>query len=161
MAELASDMGEPVETVGAELAALQRAGLVKVASRRGPNGRVEETYSAPDMAEVNTADWERMDLAQRQRISAQILQVIDANINLAIEAGTFDARADRHLSHFPLRLDEQGWKDLGAILDTAFDGVREVRAQSNARQLEAGDGGIEARLILSLFELPTNGDSQD
>jgi AcrR family transcriptional regulator len=160
VAELASHLDEPVEAVGAELAALQHAGLVEVAGRRGPDGQLEKTYSAPNMLEINTADWERMDPARRQKISAQILQVIDANLNLAIEAGTFDARADRHLSHFPLRLDEQGWKDLGAVLDTTFDAVREVEAQSRARQEEAGDGGIEARVVLSLFELPSNGDSR-
>jgi AcrR family transcriptional regulator len=161
LAELATHLDEPLETVSAELAALEHAGLIELSTEPGPDGQSKEVYSAPDMAEISTPEWERLDPDQRQRISAQILQVINTNTNLALEAGTFDARTDRHLSQFSLRLDEQGWKDLGAILDTAFDAVKETRAQSRARRQETGDGDIEACVVLSLFELPSDGDSRD
>jgi AcrR family transcriptional regulator len=159
--ELASYLGEPPEIIAAELARLRRAGAVDVFSQPGPEGRVEENFSSPNMGEISTTDWERLEPDQRSRISARILQLIGANTDLAIETGTFDARTDRHLSHFALRLDEQGWAEAEAHLDAAFNAVREVEARSHARQLEAGDGGIEARVALALFEVPADRSSEE
>jgi AcrR family transcriptional regulator len=155
LADLATYLGEAPETVAVDLAALQRGGMIEVSTATGPDGRIEELYSAPHMVEILPADWERVEFAERQEISAQIQKVIDANMNLALEAGTFDARSDRHLSHSPVRLDEQGWKEIAAVLYTAFGAVKKASDESSARQLEAGDGGIEARVVLSLFEMPS------
>lgn len=158
--ELAKAVGTPVEQVRAELAELRDAGLVQAISQAGPGGRVEELFSSPDMTEMRTTEWEAKPLAERERISAKVTEMVEANIALAIEAGTFDARTDRQLSHFHFRLDEQGWSELAEAMDISYDTVKEIGARSQARQEKEGDGGIEARVVLALFEMPDGDDPQ-
>lgn len=59
---------------------------------------------------------------------------------LAVESGTIDDRADRHLSRFPLSLDEQGYTDLIDEYRQVFDRTLEIKAESEERLAAAECG---------------------
>ena len=57
----------------------------------------------------------------------------------AIYQGTFDKRADRHLSWVGLELDDQGWEELRDLQAETLERVQGIKAGMIARQHERGD----------------------
>ena len=57
----------------------------------------------------------------------------------AIYQGTFDKRADRHLSWVPLELDEQGWQELRDLQAETLERAQGIKAAAIAPKHERGD----------------------
>jgi hypothetical protein len=80
--------------------------------------------------------------------------VIWEDIAQAIDAGTFQARADLHLSRTPLVVDEQGWGELGDALTGLLREADRIAAGSAERLARSADAGITTRLVVIHFESP-------
>jgi hypothetical protein len=72
-----------------------------------------------------------------------------------VEAGTFDARVDRHLSYVSLNLDAPAWKQASTLLDATLERLSELELESETRQ--AGER-IRATFGLLGFESPGEAD---
>jgi len=72
----------------------------------------------------------------------------------ALEAGTFNSREDRHFSRTPLILDEQGWKDVAALLAETLDRVLEIQVENSSRLAKSDENGIVAKVDILHFESP-------
>jgi AcrR family transcriptional regulator len=82
--------------------------------------------------------------------SAQPVAVVEPPVAAAGDG----FRADRHLVEIPLAVDEEGWGEIGGVLDAALGDCREIQKRSEKR-LEGGAAeAISARAVLSLFEAP-------
>lgn len=110
----------------------------------------------PAWARVGTEDAGASSQAERESLSAEIGQVVKAEIEEAVKEGTFDAREDRFLVRFPVWLDEQGWAELSRHLDASLDETLEIQRRAGERLREAGDpdGGSFGRVLLVSFEVP-------
>jgi hypothetical protein len=95
-----------------------------------------------------------MTLAERRATSKPITQLLTAEIEQAIELGTFDARVDRHLSRVPLVVDEQGWRDLLTLHYEAFQASIAIQAESAERLERSRRRGIFGSSVQALFEVP-------
>jgi hypothetical protein len=73
-----------------------------------------------------------------------------------LEAGTVDARPERHLSWSFLLLDQEGWEKVMAALDDLFESLREEQAAAEKRAVESGEQRIRATVALAGFESPKN-----
>ena len=73
----------------------------------------------------------------------------------AIKSGTFESRADRHLTRSPLVLDEQGWKELNERLRKALSDAETIAAQSAKRLKKSEEEEIPTRLVMMHFEAPS------
>jgi hypothetical protein len=71
-----------------------------------------------------------------------------------MEAGTIDARDDRHLSWMPLRLDEQGWINVLKRIDDTFRWLFEEQEEANERMAKSGEKPIPMTVALAAFESP-------
>src|ERR671914_1573923 len=91
--------------------------LVDTAQRRGA---IEHYYRAVVRPFFSDRDWKRLPRSGRQAISGTALKVIWEDVSAAINGGTFDSRAERHLTHSPMDLDEQGWAEMVELLETTF-----------------------------------------
>jgi DNA-binding transcriptional ArsR family regulator len=126
--------------------------LVRTAQRRGA---VEHYYRAVKRPFFSDRDWKRLPRSGRQAIADVGLQLVWEDVSAAIEADTFEARPDRHLTHRPLLLDEQGWGELRDLLNGALADAERVAKRSAGRMARSNEEGIPTRLVLMHFELPS------
>jgi hypothetical protein len=64
-----------------------------------------------------TREYEALAPAVRQNLAATALREAIEAIGASVDAGTFDARADSHLSWDAMRLDDLGWIKLTELLN--------------------------------------------
>ena len=144
--QMAEELGEPLGNVSYHVKALLELQCIELVSTTPRRGAVEHFYRAIERPYFSERDWNRLPRSLRRAISDVGLQLIWDDVADAIDGGTFEARTDRHLSRYPLVLDERGWEELGELLTGLFeqtvrDRVRERRApggeRGGRRQLEA------------------------
>jgi DNA-binding transcriptional ArsR family regulator len=111
--------------------------LVETIPRRGTN---EHIYRSKMLALHNDEDFEVLDLERRRQISRSTLQMLVARAEGAIAQGTFDKRADRHLSWVPFpELDEQGWEELRDLQAESLERAQAIKAGAIARKYGRGE----------------------
>lgn len=99
--------------------------------RRG--GGVERIYRSTRRAYFDTPTWEALPFIVRSEISTYFLDTFFERVNSAIQAGTFDADVDRHLSWRPVRVDRKGWLEIGVALDEVLAWLPELETESVER----------------------------
>jgi DNA-binding transcriptional ArsR family regulator len=153
--ELAAELGSPVGNVSYHVRELEQVGLIELVDEKKRRGAIEHFYRAIARPLLSAEEWERLSLDDRQGFSTWIIQLLLVDASQALAAGTFDARDDRHLSHTPLLVDEEGWGELVEIKANALRAVLEVQAASAARLKAADDEeGIPIIAAMTLFEMP-------
>jgi DNA-binding transcriptional ArsR family regulator len=153
--ELAEMTGEPLPNVSYHVRALvdlECIELVRTAQRRGA---IEHYYRAVRRPFFTDAEWKRLPRSGRQAVADVGLQLIWEDVSAAIEAGTFEARADRHLSRSPLVVDERGWGELRDALNDLLTDVERIGKRSAERMRKSGEEGIATQLVVMHFEQPS------
>jgi hypothetical protein len=151
--ELAHEFEEPLGNVAYHTRVLVDLGcleLVRTAHRRGA---VEHYYRAVMRPFFSDQGWAQLPASARQSISDAVLQRAWSDAAGALEAGTFDARDDRHLSRTHLVLDEQGWGEVTALMAELLERALQVQAESAARLQQSDEESAEvlSSLILMHF----------
>lgn len=126
--------------------------LGEAGSREG-----EPAFVGPDRPDEllwGGAGAQRMSEEERENLAGSIWQGIERDVGRAREAGTFEGRFDRHLVRVPLRVDEEGWRELTTLHGSTLRTTIEIQARSARRLRDAGERGIEARTVQLVFEMP-------
>jgi DNA-binding transcriptional ArsR family regulator len=126
--------------------------LVRTAPRRGA---IEHYYRAVKRPFFSDRDWKRLPRSGRQAIADVGLQLIWEDVSKAIEAETFEARPDRHLSRSPLVVDEQGWGELRDALAEVLEEAEQIAKRSSERIAKSADKRVTTQLVIMHFELPS------
>ena len=149
--QLAPRLGSTLGRVGYHVRVLRDAGLIELVETRRRRGATEHIYTAAPLPVFSDAAWERAGAAVRRRATAALLQQVGDYVAGSAERGGFD-RTDANLSRLPLRLDEQGRRELTAA------GLRWL-AEAGAvqeRALERADGDDDRLedigVVLLIFE---------
>jgi hypothetical protein len=88
----------------------------------------------------------------RQNFAATALREAVEAVGGAVDAGTFDARADSHLSWDSMLVDNLGWVKLTELLNRT---LKEAIAIGDECELRVPPGeGFIASFLLSCFESP-------
>jgi AcrR family transcriptional regulator len=145
--DLTTEMGRGRDEVGAAVENLHRAGLI-AARDEGD----EVIYRALTRT-VQDEEWAAMTDGERHNMSRSIVHVITAELDLALDSGTFDARLDRFLSRVPMLLDKHGWAELMEAHRRAFHESLRIQREATKRLRTAGPA-IEGTSVQTLFELP-------
>lgn len=156
-AATASELEEATLLSAAQVAdQIRRLVAYGVISPLPPQAGDTEPRYATTWARLSTEDAARMTRAEREAVSLEVGQVIKAEVEDAVRAGTFDAREDRSLVRLPLWLDDQGWQELSKHLDGSFDDVVEIQRRASKRLLAGSDPatGSYGRLLFATFEVP-------
>ena len=125
--EIAEMIDERLPNVSYHVRALLDLGCIELVDTAQRRGAIEHYYRALVRPFFSDRDWKRLPKSGRQSISDSALQIIWEDVSDAIKAGTFEARSDRHLSHSPMTLDSEGWRQLAKLLAEALRGGREDR----------------------------------
>jgi len=127
-----------------------------IEERRGGRlrGGVEKIYKSTCRAYFDTPTWSLLPRVVRDEISLFILESYFSHIVAAVNAGTFDADTDRHLSWKPILLDSDAWKAVGKALDDLLEWVPLLEAESIARVKGDLDLLIPTIVGLTMFRIP-------
>jgi DNA-binding transcriptional ArsR family regulator len=153
--EIADTIDERLPNVSYHVRALLELGTIELVDTAQRRGAIEHYYRAIVRPFFSDRDWKRLPRSGRQAISDSILQIVWDDVSESIKAGTFEARADRNLTHSRMVLDEQGWEEMTKLLNGVFGEVEKIEAGSRSRLKKAGNGaGIPTTFAQMHFESP-------
>ena len=133
--------------------------LVKVDERTGGRrrGATEHFFRATGPATFDTHLSTSIPSSARSGLSWTTLGQLFEKATEAMEAGTLDARLDRHLSCSLLLLDELGWQQVITALDSHFEGLLKAQEAAKARLARSGEKPMLATFVVAGFESPMTG----
>lgn len=153
-----------VEEVGGELTQIARCfrqlaewDFVEVVEERPGRRRgaaIEHVYRGIQRAHFDTATWKSVSRSERDTWSRTAVSAYFARIAEAVEAGTFDAEIDRHVSWDGLALDRPAWEELGRRLDEVLESLPELAVEADRRLQGSDDERIPTVVGLSAFRSP-------
>ena len=150
--ELSAEQGEAVGYVAYHVRVLHELGLIELVETRQVRGATEHFYRGAVQPYLGDDFWGQLPEDARSGISVAGLDVLNQAIKEAFEAGTFDARTDRHLSNVTLELDEAGWREAVELVNSCLEGLMRIGAECEAR--ESGTT-LRATFGLMGFESPS------
>lgn len=152
--EFARHRGEPVSNLTYHFNTLEELGCIELARTQPRRGSVEHIYRRIKRVIFTDRDWLVMPDEARQIVASSILRDLIGRMTQALQAGTFTAREDVHITWRPVTLDEQGWKEVTKILKEAFDAVSTAEVDAIERMRESEETGLEATVAMAGFESP-------
>ncbi len=153
-AEFARERDEPIPNVSYHFRVLQKLGCIEVVGTKPARGSVEHFYRRTGSVVFDDDYWLQIPDDARRVVASTILNDLVGRMTEAIQAGTFTARQDVHITWRPARLDEKGWTEVTQILGSAFDEVGEAEVRAAKRLAESNDEGLIATVALTGFESP-------
>jgi DNA-binding transcriptional ArsR family regulator len=152
--EISEMIDERLPNVSYHVRALLELGCVELVSTAQRRGAIEHYYRAVVRPFFTDRDWKKLPQSGRQTVSDVALQMIWEDVSSAIRGGTFEARPDRHLSRSALELDEEGWKELSALLGSALEESEKIEKRSAERLKRNDRKAVPVRVVMMHFESP-------
>jgi DNA-binding transcriptional ArsR family regulator len=133
--------------------------LKKVDEKSGGErrGATEHFYRATGPAIFDTRTWTDVPTSVKATYSWRTFEHLCEQVRSAMGAGTFDANPERHLSWSHLLLDQLGWEQVVAAVDSLFESLFEMTSAAERRINESGEEPIQATVALAVFESPKGG----
>ena len=135
---VAEKLDEGLTGVAYHTRALNGLGALELVDTARRRGAVEHFYKATPRAFVGDPDWRKVPPSLLSGVSAATLQTFLDKAITALEAGTLDGRADTVFRWMPLSLDEEGWKEVVAIMEEATKLMLAAHLRSQDRLAESG-----------------------
>jgi hypothetical protein len=136
---------------------LAKWGYIEVAQER-PGRRsgaaIEHVYRAIQMAHFDTSAWEDIPQGERNAASRSVLSAFQHRVRAAVEAGTFDLDANRHLSWDTVALDRRSWVQLGERLDAILSSLVDHELGAAERLAAEGEDPLPIIVGLAAFRSP-------
>lgn len=153
--ELAKELDEGLSQVSYHVKVLRDYECIQLVKTEPRRGAVEHYYRATSRPFVSDRGWAKIPATVRAGLSAELMGLIQGDAVRALEAGTFEARDDVHMTRTLMLLDERGWGDLMNALTRTLGQVSKIQKESSARLQKSGSEGISASVSLLGFELPS------
>jgi hypothetical protein len=118
--------------------ALDKLGALELVDTARRRGAIEHFYKATPRAFVGDPSWRKVPPSLLGGVSAATLQTFLDKAIAALEAGTLDGRTDTVFRWMPLSLDEDGWKEIVAIMEEATKLMLAAHLRSQDRLNESG-----------------------
>jgi DNA-binding transcriptional ArsR family regulator len=132
---------------------LARANLIELIEERVVGNRTEHIYRTLQRQHFNIEEWMAIDPLYRDPIITAILKQISEDTGRAVLEGKFSLIPDSHLSRSPLEVDEKGWAEVLAALDTALGTILEAHAKSAERAQQSGEEKLPIRVVMMQFPI--------
>jgi DNA-binding transcriptional regulator YhcF (GntR family) len=152
--ELAKEIGVDVNYINYHFEKLEEIEFIELIRTEPRRGFEEHFYRAKETFFLDEGEVEKLPQSLSVGMSTYWLKSILADAMKALEAGTFDARSDRHLSWTPLVVDEQGWGETSAVLRGALGEVLAIHRESAQRMAKSREQPIAVTVGIVGFETP-------
>ena len=154
--ELSRELDESLSNVSYHFKDLHQEGCIELVDTQPRRGAVEHFYKAKVPPLHDDKSWAKLTKETRSEITGVTLRGILGEAVMALNAGTFDARKDRHLSWLPLELDEQGWRELMEHQAEWLEVVERIKAEAGERLASDGKSGRHRAIAAMMgFEAPS------
>lgn len=132
---------------------LDRLGALELVDTGRVRGAIEHFYKATPRAFVGDPRWRQVPPSLLGGISAATLRTFLDKAVAALEAGTLDGRPDTVFRWMPLCLDEEGWREVVAIMEEATKLMLAAHLRSQDRLNEKdGENGVSVVVGQATFE---------
>jgi DNA-binding transcriptional ArsR family regulator len=116
-------------------------------------GTVKTTYRGTARMMLDNEEWPKLSDTAKNGLTLFAFSAVLERARVAMAAGTFDARDDRHLSTTSLRVDEAGWGRIVQICDSALAEVMEIESEC-AERAKKHDERFKSTISLLYYESP-------
>jgi hypothetical protein len=151
------DYGGEISNISRHFRQLAKWGYLQEVERKSGGtrrGGVEHVYRSVYRAHIDTPSSRGLSKLLREDISEAILAAYLKEVRAALDAGTFDADVDRHLSWMALELNEECFRELGEWLDDLLGRLPGLQEKARRQMKESGEAPIDATVGLSSFRVP-------
>jgi hypothetical protein len=153
--------GGSISRVTQNFERLAETGWLRLVYIKGPGGKrrggKEHFYRATELAFCDQETWAMLPYSMRVTASWNAFKQIAKRLREAMEAETFDARPDRHLTSTQIVLDRAGWTRVTDAVIAEFASQYEDQEDARRRVADTGKDLIRASSILMAFESPRSG----
>jgi DNA-binding transcriptional ArsR family regulator len=132
---------------------------IKTGGRR--RGGKEHVFRAIQRVLFDASSWLAVPDSHRERVTAAAFTTYFDQVAQAMQAGTVDARGDRHFTWTALHYDEQGWKEMAADIDALFVRSLELRVEAALRMAKSQERSIPVTVAFACFESPESTNAPD
>jgi DNA-binding transcriptional ArsR family regulator len=155
--EIAQELGESLGTVSYHVKILREYDCIELVDTQPRRGAIEHMYKAAGRVRVSDTAWAQVPSIVKEAMVGASLEQSVRYVEQALIADGFE-RAESHLSRQPLKLDDQGWRELSGEVAKLLDRAREIEKESADRLGKNGGDdaeGFNAGLVMMLFEAAT------
>jgi DNA-binding transcriptional ArsR family regulator len=152
--EIAGCLESSISAVSYHVRKLVRLRMVEMVEELDAGGTFEHIYRALIHPVVGNEEWGKLSVAERQRISIWIVQLILADAARSFDAALFDACSNNHLSRTPMIVDRKGFDEVAEIQDRALAEIFEVKVKSSERLAAGEEPSVHVVAAMMCFELP-------
>lgn len=152
----AEETGEQLGTASYHFRQLDEYGLIELVGTKQVRGATQHFYEPTKRAMAWTRAYGKMPDAIKQNLATTALIGAVESIGGAVDAGTFDARPDAHLSFDATVVDLPGWLRMIEIFNGALLKLVKVEKETRERLEEAPDAQtFVASFLMSCWEAAT------
>jgi DNA-binding transcriptional ArsR family regulator len=149
--ELAEVLGLPLENVSYHVRTLKDFGFIKLEKTRQVRGAVEHHYKLAARPRIGDKLWDATPRIVQEAMTDATLDSLVHVLGQAAQQGGFDF-GESHISRHSLVLDDQGVKEVGAMMAEMLDRM-EAAAEKAQKRIADGEGRRISAAAL-LFETP-------
>jgi len=151
--ELALELGTKVNLIAYHIRVLAKNDCIELVDEQPRRGATEHFYRAIRRAELEDQEWLRIPRTLREEIDIELITAMAEDLNGSLASGRFEARGDRHWSHTPGAVDEEGWGQVRDLLRETQERYMEILGTSQNRMADSGEDSIRLAVTLQSFEL--------
>lgn len=158
------EYGGEISNISRHFRQLAKWGYLEEVEQRsgGPRrGGVEHVYRTVRRSHLDSPSSEGLSGLLRESISDTILTDYLKQIREAVEARTFDADVERHLSWMALDLDDRAFAELAQRLDEVLEWLPRLQAEAAERIARSGQKPIPTTAGLASFRSPARSDGSN
>lgn len=153
--QIREEMGLDLDLINYHLRKLEDGDCIRSVELFGEGEAAEYSFTATERALLTTEDMERLSLGAKKRLSHSFMQYVIEGAARAQQAGTLDARDDRHLSTAKFQVDEMGWRELVDATEGFMEAVMEIEERNGKRLEVTGEEPLlTAMVTIMSFEVP-------
>ncbi len=145
---------EAISSLAYHFRALREAGAIEIVEQHARRGSTELVCRASAIAHFTDEIWGKLPSEDRRSDLPIVVHAFLARAESAVYYGTFDVRPDRHLSWLSMEVDEQGWSEMVAVLNSVLDTVTAINRESQERLTTSGEQPIRTTWGQLHFESP-------
>lgn len=150
--ELSREIDESLGVIAYHANTLVRCGCLELVATERRQGKVEHLLGITPHSFVGHQEWRQVPASVRAGMTGAAAKSFLEAAGHALAAGTIDGREDTTLSWMPLTVDEEGWREITAIMDRASELLSEAHARSAGRLAGGGPAGVSVIVGLAAFE---------
>jgi DNA-binding transcriptional ArsR family regulator len=148
--ELSKEMEQSLGVISYHANMLVKCGCLELVDTQPRRGAIEHFYRATPRSFIGHQDWRRAPRSVRGGVTDAAFGSFVEKAAAAAEAGTIDSRDDTTLNWMPMTVDDTGWTEIAAIMETARKQLTDVHQRSSKRL--SGGEGIAVIVGLAGFE---------